>query len=75
MRINNASGYIKKKGSNKGLLFDLTDKNKELLRRYNDVFNGLINKTKKIGDDWLECTKDYMKIKSNSHDILPIKKH
>ena len=31
--INNASGYIEEKGSNKYLIFDSTDKNKELLKR------------------------------------------
>ena len=32
MRIDNASGYIEKKGSNKCLIFDSTDENKELLK-------------------------------------------
>ena len=45
----------------------------ELLKRYNDVFNGLINKIKKIDDAWLEYTKDYTKIKFNSDDNLPLK--
>ena len=27
-----------------------------------------------MGDDWLEYTKDYMKIKFNSDDILPLNK-
>ena len=31
-------------------------------------------KIKKIDDDWLEYIKDYMKIKSNSDDILPLNK-
>ena len=30
-----------------------TDENKELIKNYNDVFNGIRNKTKKISDD--EC--------------------
>ena len=47
LRINNASGYIEKKESNKYLIFDSTNENKELLKRYNDVFNGLIDKIKK----------------------------
>ena len=74
LRINNASGYIKEKGSNKYLIFDSTDENKELLKRYDNVFNGLIDKIKKIDDDWLEYTKDYMKIKFNSDDNLPLNK-
>ena len=44
LRIDNASGYIEEKESNKCLIFDSTDENKELLKRYDDVFNGLIDK-------------------------------
>ena len=74
MRIDNTSGHIEEKGSNKCLIFDSTDGNKELLKKYNDVFIGLIDKIKKIDDDWLEYTKDYMKIKFNSDDNLPLNK-
>ena len=72
MRIDNASGYIEEQGSNKCLIFDSTDENKELLKRYDDVFNGL--KLKKKDDDWLGYTKDYTKIKFNSDDNLPLNK-
>ena len=72
MRTDNASGYIEEKESNKYLIFDSTDENKELLKRYNDVFNELIDKIKKIDDDWLKYTKDYTKIKFNSDDNLPL---
>ena len=44
LRIDNTSGYIEKKGSNKYLVFDSTDENKELLKRYDDVFNGIRGK-------------------------------
>ena len=74
MRINNASGYIEEKGSIKYLIFDSTHKNKKLLKRYNDVFDGIIDKIRKIDGDWLEYTKDYMQIKFNSDDILPLNK-
>ena len=74
LRITNASGYIVGNGSNKYLIFDSTDENKELLKKYNDVFDGLIDEIRKIEDDWLEYTKDYTKIKFNSDDNLPLKK-
>ena len=74
MRIDNASGYIKEDWTHKYLIFDSTDKNKQLLRRCDNVFNGLIDKIKKIDDDWLEYTKDYTKIKFNSDDNLPLNK-
>ena len=38
------------------------------------LFNGLVDKIKKIDDDWLECTKVYMKIKFTSDDNLPLNK-
>ena len=36
--------YTEDKDMNKYLIFDSTDKNKELLKKYNDVFNGIRNK-------------------------------
>ena len=44
--ISNASGYIEEKDVNKYLIFDSTDENKELLKKYNDVFNGIVDKIK-----------------------------
>ena len=43
--IAHASGYIEEKGVNKYLVFDSTDENKELLKKY--VFNGIRNKIEK----------------------------
>ena len=74
MRINNAIGYIEEINEDKYLVFDDTDENKELLKKYDDVFNGIIDEIKKIDDDWLEYTKDYIKIKFNSDDNLPLNK-
>ena len=56
------------------MIFDSTDENKELLKKYNDAFNGIGNKIKKISDDECDYEKDYMKIKFNSDDDLPLKK-
>ena len=47
LTIAHASGYIEGKGVNKYLVFNSTDENKELLKKYSDVFNGIINKIKK----------------------------
>ena len=74
LHIDKASGYIKEYWTHKYLIFDSTDENEKLLKRYNDVFNGLIDKIKKIDDDWLQYTKDYTKIKFNSDDNLPLNK-
>ena len=72
--IDHANGYIEEKGVNKYLVFDSTDKNKELLKKYNDVFNGIRDKIKEVSSDECDYEKDYMKIKFNSDDNLPLKK-
>ena len=41
LRIDNASGYIEEINEDKYLVFDVRDENKELLKRYDDVFNDL----------------------------------
>ena len=70
--INHANGYIEEKGVNKYLVFDSTDENKELLKKYNDVFNGIRDKIKEINSNECDYEKDYMKIKFNSDDDLPL---
>ena len=74
MRIDNARGYIEEVNKVKYLVFDVTDENKKLLERYDDVFNRIIGKIKKIVDDSLGYSKDYMKIKFSSDDNLPLNK-
>ena len=46
--IDHAGGNIGEKSVNKYLVFDSTDENKELLKKYNDVFNGIRNKIIKL---------------------------
>ena len=72
--INHANGYIEEKGVNKYLVFDSTDENKELLKKYNDVWNGIKNKIKEVSSAECNYEKDYMKIKFNSGDNLPLNK-
>ena len=74
LTITHASGYIEEKDVNKYLILDSTDENKELLKKYNDVINGIRNKIKKIIDNECDYEKDYMKIKFNSDDDLPLNK-
>ena len=63
---------------NKYLVFDSIDENKELIKKYSDVWNGIKNeiKTIKIKDCMKKnkIKKDYMKIKLNSDDDLPLNK-
>ena len=51
-----------------------TDQNKELLKKYNNVFNGIRSKIRKISDDECDYEKYYRKIKFNSDDDLPLNK-
>ena len=69
--IDHASGYVEEKGVNKYLVFDSTDKNKGLLKKYHDVWNRIKNKIKELSDSECDYEKDYMKIKFNS-DNLPL---
>ena len=41
LRINHANGYIEEKNGNKYLVSDSIDKNKELLKKYADVWDGI----------------------------------
>ena len=53
--------------------FDSTDENKELRKKY-DVFNRIRDKIKKISSNDCDYEKDYMEIKFNSDDDLPLNK-
>ena len=76
--IDHPSGYIDEKELNIWFLtqwnYILQMKIKELLKKYNDVFNGIRNKIKKIRGNECDYEKDYMKIKFNSDDDLPLNK-
>ena len=74
LRIYNENGYIEEINEDKYLIIYVTYKNKKLLKRYDDVFNGIMDKIKKLDDDWLEYSKDYMKIRFSSDDKLPLNK-
>ena len=57
--ITHANGYIEEMGVNKYLIFDSMDENNELLKKYNDVFNGIIDKIKEVNNDECDYEKDY----------------
>ena len=57
------------------MIFDSTDENKEVSKKYTDVWNRIKNEIKTINggkENYYE--KDYMKIKFNSDDDLPLNK-
>ena len=67
--------FIEEKEGNKYLNIASTDSNNEILKRYEEVLSGIKNCIEKIIDSKSgEYGKDYMKIKFNSDDDLPLKK-
>ena len=48
LQVNCANGYIEEKNGNKYLVFDSTDENKELLKKYTDVWNRIKNEIRAI---------------------------
>ena len=72
LRINHAHGYIEcssaeEENENKYLIFDSIElhsinENKKLLKNYNDIFDGIMDKIKKGSNDECDYEKDYMKI-------------
>ena len=75
LRINHANGYIEEKNGIKYLIFASVGENKEVLKTYADVWDGVKNKIKAInGGQENDYEKDYMKIKINSDDDLPLNK-
>ena len=63
------------KNVKKYLVFDFTDENEEVLKKYTDFWDGIKNKIEKINDSKKgEYGKDFMKIKFNTDDNLPLNK-
>ena len=74
LRVDHVNGYIEEKGVNKYLVFDSADENKELLKKYNDVFNRIRDKIKELSSDKCDYEKDYMKFKFDTDYNLPLNK-
>ena len=74
--VNHASGYIKEIKGDKYLIFDdSVNKNKGLLKKYVDVWDGIKNRIRTVtGSKENNYEKDCMKIKFNSDDDLPLNK-
>ena len=81
MLVIHVSGYIEQKDGNKYFNFDdSVNENKELIKKYADVWDGIKNEIKSInGGKEIDYVKDYMIIKFNFEDDLswnkPLKFH
>ena len=74
LRIDHANGYIEEKNGKKYLFFDSVDENKELLKNYNDVWNGIRDKIKETSSGECDYEKYSMKIKFISDNNLSLNK-
>ena len=66
--------YIEEKNGNKYLTLVSTDKNKEVLIKYTELWDKIKNTFKKINDRPGDCDEIYTKIKFNSDDNLTLNK-
>ena len=73
--IGKLDDHIEKKNESKYLVFDSTDENKEVLKKYTELWGAIKNKIETInGSKKGEYDKDFMKIKVNTDDRLPLNK-
>ena len=73
--IGDVDGYIEENNGNKYLTFASTDKNKKVLEKYTKLWNEIKHHIQTINSGKSgEYDKDYMKIKFNSNDDLPLNK-
>ena len=75
MIFSEVNGHFEEKNGNKYLILDSANKNKEVLKKYVELWDGIKNKIVTInGGKPGEYGKDFMKIKFNSDDSLPLNK-
>ena len=66
---------LKKKIKSEYLVFDSTDENKEVLKKYRERWDGIKNESETINSGKKgEHVKNSMKIKINTNDNLPLNK-
>ena len=63
------------KNESKYLVFDSTDESEEVLKKYSELWDGIKNEIETINDGRkVEYGKDFMKIKFDTDDNLPLNK-
>ena len=73
--VNRIDGFVDEKEGDKYLNIASTDRNSEVLNKYSEVWNGTKDCIEKINDTKSgEYDKDYMKIKFNSDEDIPLNK-
>ena len=75
LMINEVIGHFEVKNENKYLVLDVADENKEVSKRYEEVWEGVKKKIETInGGKKIEYGKDFEKIRFKSNDDLPLNK-
>ena len=73
--IGKVDGFIEEKNGSKYLVFDSSDKNKKVFKKYTELWDGIKNEIDTMnGGKKAEYGKDFMKIKFNTDDDLPLNK-
>ena len=74
LMINTIDGVLEEKNGVTYLSISDTNKNKEILKKCNEVWDGIKHCIKKTDNSEGEYDKDYMKIKFNTDDDIPLNK-
>ena len=75
LMINEVIGHFEVKNENKYLVLDVADENKEVSKRYEEVWEGVKKEIETInGGKKIEYGKDFEKIRFKSNDDLPLNK-
>ena len=72
--VDKGHGFIEEKDGNKDLNVASTDNNKEVLKKYTELSDGIKNLIEKIDNKPGEYGKHYMKIKFNLIDNMSLNK-
>ena len=73
--INEIIGHFEEQNENKYLILDDVDVNKEVSKKYEEVWEDVKKEIETInGGEKIEYEKDYMKIRLKSNDDLPLNK-
>ena len=75
LKINEMIGHFEEKNENKYLVLDDVDENKEVSKKYEEVWEGVIKEIETInGSERVEYGKDLKKIRFESIDNFPMNK-
>ena len=74
LMIGEVIGHTEKSNGNKYLVFDSSYKNKEVFKKYKEIWDGIKNKIEDINDGECKYGKYFTKIAFDTDDDLPLNK-